>query len=102
LNQLWCKNTIDALAAENQGCNTRQNYIIQKPGVEESFSVAKPLSHINGFEDDNDEVIYGFKHSLVLKRSRKSALALSTVLMTTTSLSYGNVPFSGTHQTNTP
>jgi hypothetical protein len=30
------------------------------------------LSHINGFEDDYDKVVYGFKHSLILKRASDS------------------------------
>jgi hypothetical protein len=52
LNQLWRKNTIDDFTFENQGYNSRQNYIVQKPGVKGSFIVAVPLSHIYGFEDD--------------------------------------------------
>jgi hypothetical protein len=54
LNQLWCKDTLDELTAENQGYSTRQSYIINKPAVRGSFSVAIPLSHILGFEDDYD------------------------------------------------
>jgi hypothetical protein len=49
--------------------NTRQIYIINKPTVKGSFSVAIPLSHILGFEDDYDKVVYGFKHSLIVKRA---------------------------------
>jgi hypothetical protein len=67
LNQLWCKETVDDLTAENQGFNTRQNYIIQKPGNKGSFSIAIDLNHIHGFEDDYDKVVSGSKHSLVLK-----------------------------------
>jgi hypothetical protein len=62
--QLWCKDNSDNLTAENQGYNTRQNYIIQKPAAKESFRVALPLSSINGFEDDYNKVVYGFKHTL--------------------------------------
>jgi hypothetical protein len=69
LTQLWCKNTLDELTAENQGYNTRQSYIISTPTIRGSFSVAIPLSHIFGFEDDYDKVVYGFKHSLILKRA---------------------------------
>jgi hypothetical protein len=70
LNQLWCKDTLDELTAENQGYNTRQSYTISTPTVKGSFSVAIPLSHTFGFEDvDYDKVVYGFKHSLILKRS---------------------------------
>jgi hypothetical protein len=69
LNQLWCKNTLDELTAQNQGYNTRQSYIISTPSVRGSFSVAIPLSDIFGFEDDCDKVAYGFKHSLIMKRA---------------------------------
>jgi hypothetical protein len=69
LNQLRCKDTLDELTAENQGYGTRQSYIINKPAVRGSFSVAIPLSHILGFEDDYDKVVYGFKHSFILKRA---------------------------------
>jgi hypothetical protein len=69
LNQLWCKNTLDELTAENQGYNTRQSYTISTPTVRESLSVAIPRSHIFGFEDYSDKVVYGFKHSLTLKRA---------------------------------
>jgi hypothetical protein len=69
LNQLWCKDTLDELTAENQGYSTRQSYVINKPVVRGLFSVAVPLSHILGFEDDYDKVVYGFKHSLILKRA---------------------------------
>jgi hypothetical protein len=69
LNQLWCKDTLDELTAENQEYNIRQSYIISTPTVRGSFSVAIPLYHIFGFEDDYDKVVYGFKHSLILKRA---------------------------------
>jgi hypothetical protein len=64
LNQLWCKDTVGDLTAENQGYNIGQNYIIQKLAAKGSFSVTIPLSHINGFEEDYDKVVYGFKHTL--------------------------------------
>jgi hypothetical protein len=57
LNQLWCKDTLDELTAENQGYNTRQSYIISTPTIRGLFSVAIPLSHIFGFEDDYDKVV---------------------------------------------
>jgi hypothetical protein len=69
LNQLWCKDTLDELIAENQGYNTRQSYVISTPTVRGSFSVGIPLSHIFGFEDDYDKVVYEFKHSLILVRA---------------------------------
>jgi hypothetical protein len=69
LSQLWCEDTLDELTAENQGYITRQTYINNRPIVRGSFSVAIPLSHIFGFEDDYDKVVYGFKHSLILKRA---------------------------------
>jgi hypothetical protein len=69
LNQLWCKDTLDELTAENQGYNKTVIHHY-KPTVRGSFSVAIPLSHILGFEDDYDKVVYGFKHSLILKSIR--------------------------------
>jgi hypothetical protein len=57
---------LDELAAENQGYNTRQIYILNKPAVMGSFSVAIPLPHIFGFKYDYDKVLCGFKYSLIL------------------------------------
>jgi hypothetical protein len=69
LNQLWCKDTLDKLTAENQGHGTRQSYVINKPTVRGSFSVAVPLYHVFGFKYDYDKVVYSFKQSLTLKKS---------------------------------
>jgi hypothetical protein len=52
LNQLWCKDTLDELTADNQEYSTRQTYVSNKPTVRGSFSVVIPLSHILGFQDD--------------------------------------------------
>ena len=70
MNQLWCKDTRDDLTGENQGYTIRQEYII-KTG-KGSFSFAYPLKDLFGFSDDYERIIYGFKHSLILKRTSNS------------------------------
>jgi hypothetical protein len=69
LKQLWCNDTLDKIFAESYGYNTIQTYIVNKPTVKESFSVAIPLSYVLGFEDDNDKVVYVCKHLLILRRA---------------------------------
>jgi hypothetical protein len=56
------------------------------------------LDKIGGDKRREASVVQAFKE---IKEITCSALALSTVLRTT-SLSYGNMPFSGTHPTKTP
>src|SRR5688572_6241616 len=72
LNQLWCKDTnaTAALAgnAANAGFATRQLYLIQKPTTRGTFSFIVPLSHIFGFCEDYDKIVYGLKHTLTLVR----------------------------------
>src|SRR5678815_1441275 len=69
LNQLWCKDTsaVAALVA-NAGFATRQAYLIQKPTTKGTFSFVVPLSHIFGFCEDYDKIVYGVKHTLTLVR----------------------------------
>jgi hypothetical protein len=62
-------NSLLKITAENQGYITRQSYIVNKPTVRGSVSVAIPLSHTLWFEDDYDKDMYGFKHSLILERA---------------------------------
>jgi len=72
LNQLWFKDSgTDASIAgnnRNNGFLIRHGYVIQKPGPKGTFSLRVPLTHIFGFCDDYDKVVYGFKHQLTLIR----------------------------------
>src|SRR5688572_15465010 len=69
LNQLWCKDTTAAAAlAANAGFGARQAYLIQKPEAKGTFSFVVPLSHIFGFCEDYDKIVYGLKHTLTLVR----------------------------------
>src|SRR5688572_26856218 len=69
LNQLWCKDThATAALANNAGFAVRQAYLIQKPTTRGMFSFIVPLSHIFGFCEDYDKIVYGLKHTLTLVR----------------------------------
>ena len=69
LNQLWCKDTgATAALADNTGFAIRQAYLIQKPTTKGTFSFIVPLSHIFGFCEDYDKIVYGVKHTLTLVR----------------------------------
>jgi len=69
LNQLWFKDTgATAHLQNNTGFGVRQQYSIQKPDPNGTFSFRVPLKHIFGFCDDYEKVVYGFKHQLTLVR----------------------------------
>src|SRR5688572_3412074 len=69
LNQLWCKDThATAALADNTGFAVRQAYLIRKPTTKGTFSFIVPLSHIFGFCEDYDKIVYGLKHTLTLVR----------------------------------
>jgi len=69
LSQLWCKDTgATAVIADNAGFAARQAYLIQKPTTKGAFSFIVPLSHIFGFCEDYDKIVYGLKHTLTLVR----------------------------------
>ncbi|XP_065642728.1 uncharacterized protein LOC136074350 [Hydra vulgaris] len=69
LNQLRYKDSATtAVLADNAGFAVRQAYIIQKPTTKGTFSFCTPLKHIFGFCDNNDKVIYRFKHTLTRVR----------------------------------
>src|SRR5688572_27458831 len=65
LNQLWCRDTTaDAALVANTGFGIRHAYLIQKPTTNGMFSFIVPLSHIFGFCEDYDKIVYGLKHTL--------------------------------------
>src|SRR5688572_18048794 len=69
LNQLWCKDThATAALVANTGFGARQAYLIQKPTAKGTFSFVVPLSHIFGFCEDYDKIVYGVRHTLKLVR----------------------------------
>ncbi|XP_065668187.1 uncharacterized protein LOC136088408 [Hydra vulgaris] len=94
LNQLWYKDIAStAVAADNTGFATRQQYIIKSPTTNGTFSFCVPLRHIFGFCDDYDKVIYGLKHTIILTRQsdnpaifRLAAAAAGKVNLTKISL----------------
>src|SRR5688572_6498277 len=69
LNQLWCKDTTTTAVIENnKGFEIRQAYLIKNPTTRGTFSFIVPLSHIFGFCEDYDKIVYGVKHTLTLVR----------------------------------
>src|SRR5678815_4003613 len=69
LNQLWCKDTgATAVIADNKGFAARHLYLIRKPTTKGTFSFIVPLSHIFGFCEDYDKIVYGVRHTLTLVR----------------------------------
>ena len=68
MNQLWFKDSHTTAHQNNTGVGVRQNYIVQKPDPNGTFSFRVPLKHIFGFCVDCDKVIYGIKHQLTLVR----------------------------------
>ena len=68
LNMCWVKDSNTDAAKTNSGFTTRQNYIIANPAPVGTFSFAVPLSHIFGFCEDYDKIVYGMKHMLTLVR----------------------------------
>ena len=69
LNQLWYKDTATTAAkADNNGFSVRYAHLIQSPNVKCTFSFRIQLTHIFGFCEDYDKIVYGLKHSLTLVR----------------------------------
>ena len=70
MNQLWNRDTTaEADLVNNTGFRNRQDYIIKQSKADKgTFSFCIPLSHIFGFADDYNKVLYGFKHTLTLVR----------------------------------
>ena len=70
MNQLWNRDTTaEADLVNNTGFRNRQDYIIKQSKADKgTFSFCIPLSHIFGFADDYNKVLYGFKHTLNLVR----------------------------------
>lgn len=74
LNQCWQKDTLatSIIDLDNNGYNagfaTRQDFIITNPNPRGTFSFVIPLSHVFGFFDDYNKVVYGVKHTLTLIR----------------------------------
>ena len=68
LNQLWCKDVTVNADAANTGWNVRR-LDITGSDPRGTFSFRIPLSHIFGFCEDYDKVVYGLKHNLTLTRN---------------------------------
>ena len=77
LSQCWALDSDDTPTATNIGFTYRRKLILTSaPTPLGSFRFAVPLSHIFGFCEDYDKVIYGFQHSIVLTRSSSDNDAL--------------------------
>ena len=77
LSQCWAPDSDDTPTEANTGFKARRGLILtSKPDPLGSFRFAVPLSHIFGFCEDYDKVIYGFQHSIVLTRSSSDHNAL--------------------------
>ena len=78
-NQLWYKDAgTTAHIKNNAGFGVQQQYIIQKPDPNGTFSFRVPLKHIFGFCDDYEKVVYGLKHQLTLVRKGDSDAIFKT------------------------
>ena len=68
MNMCWYKDSSpDASLTDNTGFKVRHDILI-KSTPKGTFSFSVPLSHLLGFADDFDKVIYGFSMQLVLNR----------------------------------
>ena len=63
------KDTLPTAEAGNTGFIIRRDYIIRNSDPRGSFSFKIPLTHIFGFCEDYDKVVYGFKHTPTLTRN---------------------------------
>ena len=81
LNMFWLKDTnvgsTDAIIDANIGYLGRKDLLLGNATIQSNtigaFSVSIPLSHIFGFCEDYDKVLYGCKHSLRMIRGSDSA-----------------------------
>ena len=75
LIQCWAQDTTNDAAYTNLGFKARRSFISTSNPIG-SFRFAVPLSHILGFCQDYERVLYGFTHTLILTRSSSDANAL--------------------------
>lgn len=71
MNFFWHLDTPspDDKPQNGEGFKQRGQYIIQQSNPTGKFSAMVPLSHIFGFCENYDKVIYGVKHELILTRT---------------------------------
>ena len=82
LLQCWAPDTDNDPAVTNKGFVQQQKFVFGSTPVG-SFRFAIPLSHIFGFAEDYNKVVYGFVHQLVLTRASSDDNALFRRLDTT-------------------
>ena len=71
LNQSWYLDTTLLPNNQNRGFWARHQHLFNHLDRDKgSFSFRIPLKHIFGFCEDYDKVVYGFKHTLTLTRTR--------------------------------
>ena len=95
LNMCWVKDSSKDAAKANTGFTTRQKYIIANPTPPGTFSFAVPLSHIFGFCEDYDKIVYRMNHMLTLVRKgddeaifRDAAASVPAGVVTLTEVSW--------------
>ena len=71
LNQLWLPDMGDGghNIANNRGFELRQEFIIQNPTPNGTFSFEIPLKHFLGFCEDYKKILYGMQQRLTLTRT---------------------------------
>lgn len=70
MNLMWSPDKGDRGSIKsNRGYKERHDYLFKNS--EGNFSVTIPLSHIFGFCENYDKVIYGIKHQLSLRRTKQ-------------------------------
>ena len=89
LIQCWAQDTDNNAADTNLGFKARRSFVSSSAPIG-SFRFAVPLSHILGFAQDYERVLFGFTHTLVLTRSSSDSNALFR--KTDTSTPTENVP----------
>ena len=76
LMQCWALDTSkDPSTTTNDGFKNRHKFVFSSQPVG-SFRFAIPLSHIFGFAEDYNRVLYGYEHQLVLTRASSDTNAL--------------------------
>ena len=69
MNFMWIAEQGLGCVKSNSSYIERHNYLFKYSGSG-NFSAAIPLSHVFGFCENYDKVIYGIKHQLTLRRTK--------------------------------
>jgi hypothetical protein len=78
LSACWKLDESSLAAATNKGFEVRHKMIIKQNDPKGSFSFIVPASHLLGFFEDYDKIIYGAKQTLTLMRADNSDAILKS------------------------